>query len=198
MPKYKPATLAGVHLLEQPTGALGHCGSPMCCVSAQDSPREDPRTQFASHCSRTPRLALPCVLVSTTAQLQANSFVRGTHVRLVEDIPGYTSGSSGKIAVANGLAWTRYWVRFDDGKAIGHIDHKSLVRQRDYEEFLAARRQEELEAAEAAELAAAAVETTDADTASASDAGGRVQVNGVTIPQRLLDMSAAARKRLEP
>lgn len=137
------------------------------------------------------------MLVSTTAQLQANPFVRGTKVRLVEDIPGYAAGSSGKIAVANGFTWTRYWVRFDDGKAVGHIDHHSLVKQRDYDSFLVARQREEVEAAKAAEeAAAAAVEAPDTADAPAVGAGGQVQVNGVTIPQRLLDMSAAARQRL--
>lgn len=137
------------------------------------------------------------MLVPTTLQLQANPFVRGAKVRLVEDIPGYPAGSSGKIAVANGFTWTRYWVRFDDGRAVGHIDHHSLVGQRDYDEFLAARQREEVEAARAAEEAAtAAVEAPDAADAPAVGAGGQVQVNGVTIPQRLLDMSAAARQRL--
>lgn len=123
--------------------------------------------------------------------------MRGTKVRLVEDIPGYAAGSTGKIAVANGFSWTRYWVRFDDGTAVGHIDHHSLVKQRDYDEFLLARQREEVEAAEAAEqAAAAAVESAVTDDAPAVGAGGQVQVNGVTIPQRLLDMSAAARTRL--
>ena len=152
---------------------------------------------MVAHCSRTPRIALPCVLVSTTAQLQANPFVRGTKVRLVEDIPGYAAGSNGKIAVANGFAWTRYWVRFDDGQAVGHIDHSFLVKRRDYDEFLVARQREEVEAAKAAEQpATAATEATDTAAAPAVGAGGQVQVNGVSIPQRLLDMSAAARQRL--
>jgi len=137
------------------------------------------------------------VLVPTTAQLQANPFVRGTKVRLVEDIPGYAAGSTGKIAVANGFSWTRYWVRFDDGTAVGHVDHHCLVKQRDYDDFLVARQREEVEAAEAAERAAeAAAEAPDTADTPAVNAGGQVQVNGVTIPQRLLDMSAAARKRL--
>ena len=126
--------------------------------------------------------------------------MRGTKVRLVDDIPGYPAGSTGKIAVANGFAWTRYWVRFDDGTAVGHVDHHALVRPRDYDEFLSAREREELEAVESAEQAAkASAEASDpAETAAvgAGASGGAVQVNGVTIPQRLLDMSAAARQRL--
>lgn len=137
--------------------------------------------------------------VMNSEQFQAKPFVRGTKVRLVEDIVGYPAGSNGTIALANGFAWTRYWVRFDDGKAVGHIDHSSLVKRRDYEQFLEARQHEMAKAAEEAELAAAA-EAEAADTAtdetSASAGSGQVVVNGVVIPQRLLDMSAAARKRL--
>ncbi|MCY4494174.1 MAG: hypothetical protein OXB92_09995 [Acidimicrobiaceae bacterium] len=121
-------------------------------------------------------------------------------MRLVDDIPGYPAGSTGKIAVANGFAWTRYWVRFDDGTAVGHVDHHCLVERRDYEEFLSAREREELEAVEAAAQAAKAVaeapDASDTPAVGAGAPGGAVEVNGVTIPQRLLDMSAAARQRL--
>lgn len=139
--------------------------------------------------------------MGSTAQLQANPLVRGTRVRLVDDIPGYPAGSSGKIAVANGFAWTRYWVRFDDGRAVGHVDHHALVRRRDYDEFLSARRREEQEALqEAARATAAAADTASGEPAAGAvpsgAPSGAVQVNGVTIPQRLLDMSAAARRRL--
>ena len=92
----------------------------------------------------------------TTAELQAGPFKRGTKVRLVDDIPGYPAGTEGKVAVANGFEWFRYWVRFPDGKAVGHIDHKSLVKRKDYDEFLVAREREAVEAEKAAEEAAAA------------------------------------------
>ncbi len=133
----------------------------------------------------------------TTAELQANPLKRGTKVRLVDDIPGYPAGSKGKVAVANGFAWQRYWVRFADGESVGHIDHSSLVRAKDYDRFLVQRERETIEAEAAAEAAAAAADAGGDDAAAGSAAaGGGVQVNGVTIPQRLLDMSAAARARL--
>jgi len=136
--------------------------------------------------------------VSSTTELQAKPFVRGTKVRLVEDIAGYRAGSCGKIAVANGFTWKRYWVRFDDGKAVGHIDHHALVKRGDYDAFVLARGREEVEATKVAEAALAeAQDATPTDSAAVgSGATGLVQVNGVTIPQRLLDMSSAARKRL--
>lgn len=134
---------------------------------------------------------------ATTAELQASPFKRGAKVRLVDDIPGYPAGSKGKVAVANGFAWQRYWVRFADGESVGHIDHGSLVKAKDYDRFLVQRDREAIEAEKAAEAAASAPDGgDDADAGGGAAAGGSVEVNGVTIPQRLLDMSAAARTRL--
>jgi hypothetical protein len=132
----------------------------------------------------------------STAEIQGNSFKRGTKVRLVDDILGYPAGSSGKVAVANGFTWLRYWVRFTDGESIGHIDHGSLVKAKDYDRYLVQRDREAAEAAAAAEADAA----EDAGSEDSGDGGavaaGAVVVNGVAIPQRLLDMSVAARIRL--
>ena len=135
---------------------------------------------------------------ATTAELQANPFTRGTKVRLVDDIPGYPAGSKGKVAVANGFSWHRYWVRFADGGSVGHIDHGLLVKAKDYDRFLVQREREAVEAEAAAEAAAAAGELGEGESADggATASGGSVEVNGVSIPQRLLDMSAAARTRL--
>ena len=133
----------------------------------------------------------------STAELQAAPFKRGTKVRLVDDIPGYPAGTEGKVAVANGFEWIRYWIRFPDGKAVGHIDHHCLVKRKDYDAFLVAREREAIEAEAAAEAAAsAAAEAGESGGGGEAAAGGSVVVNGVTVPQRLLDMSAAARARL--
>ena len=135
----------------------------------------------------------------TTAELQANTFKRGTKVRLVDDVPGYPTGSRGRIAVANGFAWQRYWVRFADGNSVGHIDHASLVKAKDYERFLARRDREAIEAEEVAMPAAGQAEAGADDAgggAGAAAASGGAEVNGVMIPRRLLEMSAAARARL--
>ena len=90
----------------------------------------------------------------TTAELQGRTYKRGEKVRLLDDIPGYPAGSIGKIGVANGMTWKRYWVRFPDGNAVGHVDHGLLVRAKDYDQFLVARDREAIEAEKAAELAA--------------------------------------------
>lgn len=134
--------------------------------------------------------------MTSTAELQANTLVRGTKVKLVEEVAGYPAGSKGKVALANGFTWKRYWVRFEDGKLIGHIDHNSLIKHRDFDKFTKAKQRQEAQAAIDAEAEAQAASQAETDEPAAQAKSGQVVVNGVVIPQRLLDMSAAARKRL--
>jgi hypothetical protein len=131
----------------------------------------------------------------TTEEMQATPYKRGTKVRLLEDIPGHPAGSEGKVAVANGFTWLRYWVRFADGTSVGHIDHHNLVRAKDYERFLVQREVEAEQAARATEEAATAAESGGGDGAAAGGGGDPV-VNGVTVPGYLIERSAAARTRL--
>ena len=66
----------------------------------------------------------------STAEIQAATYKRGTKVRLVDDIPGYPAGSQGKVALANGMTWKRYWVRFPDGNAIGHMGRLLIIPEK--------------------------------------------------------------------
>lgn len=133
---------------------------------------------------------------ATTAEMQARTLVRGEKVRLVADRPGLPAGAEGKVAMANGFAWRRYWVRFDDGPVVGHIDHGDLVRARDYDGFLVAR-DREAEQAAAAEAMAATAGTAEADMGAIAAGGtGETVVNGVAVPAYLLQRSADARTRL--
>jgi len=135
----------------------------------------------------------------STAQLQARTLKRGERVRLVAGLPGVPEGTEGKVAMANGFTWNRYWVRLVDGRVVGHIDHGDLVRTRDYERFLVARDREAVEAELAAQRAAEAAEAApeEADGADGGDSGaGEAVVNGVAVPAYLLQRSADARTRL--
>ena len=136
----------------------------------------------------------------STAQLQARTLKRGERVRLVAGLPGVPEGSEGKVAMANGFTWNRYWVRLVDGRVVGHIDHGDLVRTRDYERFLVARDREAVEAEIAAQQAAdaAADPAAGAAEAEAADGGGTGEavVNGVAVPAYLIQRSADARTRL--
>mgnify|MGYP001028082789 FL=1 len=148
--------------------------------------------------AQPPSSTLDSEAVPTTAELQGRTYKRGEKVRLLEDIPGYPAGSTGKISVANGLTWKRYWVRFADGNAVGHVGHDLLVRAKEYEKFLVARDREVIEAEKAAELAASGA-AADSDAGGGSDTAGPgagIEINGVFIEQSWLDKSAAARARL--
>ena len=149
-------------------------------------------------------VTLPCALMPpktyTTAQLQARTLKRGERVRLVADLPGVPEGSEGKVAMANGFTWNRYWVRLVDGRVIGHIDHGDLVRTKDYQRFLVARDREADEAATAAQRAADAEADAPVEAAGSDGAAGggtaEAVVNGVAVPAYLLQRSADARSRL--
>ena len=136
----------------------------------------------------------------STAQLQARTLKRGERVRLVAGLPGVPEGTEGKVAMANGFTWNRYWVRLVDGRVVGHIDHGDLVRTKDYERFLVARDREAVEAELAAQRAAEAADgASDASdgTEAAGDGGtDEAVVNGVAVPAYLLQRSADARTRL--
>ena len=135
----------------------------------------------------------------TTAQLQARTLKRGERVRLVSERPGVAEGTQGKVAMANGFTWNRYWVRLVDGRVVGHIDHGDLVRTKDYERYLVARDREADEAERAAQEATETAATPSAGgtaEASADDAPSEAVVNGVTVPAYLIERSADARTRL--
>ncbi len=134
----------------------------------------------------------------TTTQLQARTLKRGQKVKLVTDLPGVSAGAEGKVAMANGFAWYRYWVRFADGKVVGHIDHHDLVRAKDFERFLVARQREAEQAEKAALATGPSTDEPAADTGAAAAGAGSSEavVNGVTVPAYLLKRSADARTRL--
>ncbi len=135
--------------------------------------------------------------VLTTAQMQARTLKRGQRIRLVSELPGVPAGTEGKVAMANGFTWNRYWVRLVDGRVVGHVDHGDLVRAKDYDRYLVARdREAELAALAAAEAAEADPQDAPAGGAGADGGSGDAVVNGVTVPAYLLQRSADARARL--
>lgn len=123
-----------------------------------------------------------------------------TKVRSVIDLPNVPKFSNGKIELANGVSWIRYWVRFENGEALGHISHGDVIPVKFWPQYLVQKEQAEIDAAAAEARAAAAAEagvSAGADgSGSAAAAGGGAEVNGVSIPPHLLERSASARTRL--
>ena len=109
----------------------------------------------------------------------------GAKVRATTDLPGVPQGTSGKVAMSNGITWKRYWVRFENGELLSHVDHDKIVLSRAWDQYFL-----EKEAA-----AAAAVSGTSGSDSGGSD-GGQAADNAFGVPQYLLDRSKAALERL--
>ena len=103
------------------------------------------------------------------------------------NLPGVPEGTPGKVRVANGFAWYRYWVNFENGVELGHVDHGSLVRAGDWVRFQVERAETSLQVNEE-------VDNPDADD---SDNGDETAENRFGVPEYLLERSRKARVRLK-
>tara|TARA_B100001758_G_C17905133_1_gene350674 strand:- start:13 stop:396 length:384 start_codon:yes stop_codon:yes gene_type:complete len=103
------------------------------------------------------------------------------------DLKGVPEGTNGKVMLSNGLDWVRYWVKFENGVEMGSLHRNKLVSAEDWDLYL-----EERE-----DGALPLEETTDSadEESSTTGSGGGVEVNGVLVPQLLLDRSQAALER---
>ena len=103
------------------------------------------------------------------------------------DLKGVPEGTSGKVMLSNGLDWVRYWVKFENGVEMGSLHRNKLVSAEDWNLYL-----EERE-----DGALTLEETTDSadEESSSAGSGGGVEVNGVLVPQLLLDRTQAALER---
>ena len=110
-------------------------------------------------------------------------------VRAAVDLKGVPEGTSGTIILSNGLDWIRYWVSFENGIEIGSLHRDKLVRASEWDEYLIRRDSSDEELTETSEV----VDTE--DTSQATSTGGDVEVNGVIVPQLLLDRTQAALER---
>ena len=102
------------------------------------------------------------------------------------DLPGVPEGTLGKVRVANGFAWYRYWVDFENGVELGHVDHGNLVRAGDWVRFQVERADASLQASE---------EVDHADSNDGDD-GGETGENRFGVPEYILERSREARARL--
>src|SRR3954447_17598810 len=104
---------------------------------------------------------------------------KGDKVVASADLRGVPAGTEGRIALVNGLTWVRYWVRFDNGVAIGSVNRSHLATPEEWERKL-----------NGTDEAAAAPEAEAAGSDGAGDGGGGGGVttpNGAVVPQKLID-----------
>lgn len=119
---------------------------------------------------------------------------RKDRVRAAVALRGVPEGTKGRVMVANGFTWPRYWVSFDNGVDMGSLGRDKLVPDAEWKSFLKEREAAEKRALEAPDEAEAAA--SDGDGAAAGGgSGGGATVNGVAIPQLLLDRTQAALQR---
>lgn len=120
---------------------------------------------------------------------------RRSKVRAFTPLPGVPEGTPGKVALVNGWdPWIRYHVMFDNGVSIGSLNREHLVPAKQYDEMVEKRRRAfESGAFDPVEETAAA---ESGGGEAAAGGGGDAVVNGVSIPQHLIERSAAARQRL--
>ena len=123
-------------------------------------------------------------------RLAPDVFKRNETVKTLDQLPGVPAGTSGRVYLVDGFAWTRYRVLFSNGVDVGTLDGSTLARPRDFDAAL----ERHVRAAEAAEAAETA-EVADDGAAAAGGAADKT-VNGVVVPALLLDRSKRARERL--
>ena len=102
------------------------------------------------------------------------------------DLPGVPEGTLGKVRVANGFAWYRYWVDFENGVELGHVDHGNLVRAGDWVRFQVERTEASLQVSEE-------VDDPDGDN---DDNGDEAAENRFGVPEYILERSRVARAHL--
>lgn len=80
-------------------------------------------------------------------------FHRRDKVVAVTELPGVPVGTEGVVYYEAGMRWFRYYVAFANGVELGSVDGNDLVKVREWQEQVQARRREELLAAREARQA---------------------------------------------
>ena len=110
-------------------------------------------------------------------------------VKAAINLRGVPEGTTGQVILSNGLDWVRYWVAFDNGVEVGSLHRDKLIREDEWDDYLLKREQTLQKAENETEL------TDDSEEPPSSSGSGGVEVNGVLVPQLLLDRTQAALER---
>jgi hypothetical protein len=112
---------------------------------------------------------------------------KNQEVKAATDLKGVPEGTQGRIMLSNGLSWIRYWVKFDNGIEMGSLHRDKLVRVDEWDRYLQDRESGVL----VPETVAKGLDEDNTGDASS----GEVEVNGVMVPQLLLDRTKSALER---
>tara|TARA_Y100000992_G_scaffold253625_1_gene186300 strand:+ start:2309 stop:2704 length:396 start_codon:yes stop_codon:yes gene_type:complete len=110
-------------------------------------------------------------------------------VKAAINLRGVPEGTTGQVILSNGLDWVRYWVAFDNGVEVGSLHRDKLIREDEWDDYLLKRERTLQKAENETEL------TDDSEEPPSSSGSGGVEVNGVLVPQLLLDRTQAALER---
>lgn len=115
---------------------------------------------------------------------------KGDKVVASVDLRGVPEGTKGKVALVEGLSWVRYWVRFDNGTAIGSVNRSHLATPEEWTRKLSGVADDDTEPDAAV--------SSEAEGGAGDGAGGDgvVTANGALVSQKLIDRAKAARARL--
>lgn len=138
--------------------------------------------------------AIVCRMAKKVLELDT-PFRTGERVVATRPLRGAPIGTIGKVRLVNGLSdynggktWLRYWVRFEDGKLLGQIDHNDLVRPIHVHAWQE-RENQRLEEANRPPV-------EEAPASESSDGGSGEGGIASLIPAALLERSRAAKARL--
>ena len=111
-------------------------------------------------------------------------------VKAAINLRGVPEGTMGRVILSSGLDWVRYWVAFENGVELGSLHRDKLVREAEWDAYLVQRERSQ----EIAESDSEGQDSSEGSDSPSSVSGG-VEVNGVLVPQLLLDRSKAALER---
>ena len=112
-------------------------------------------------------------------------------VKAAINLRGVPEGTMGRVILSSGLDWVRYWVAFENGVESGSLHRDKLVREAEWDAYLVQRERSQ----EIAESDSEGQDSSGGSDSPSSGSGG-VEVNGVLVPQLLLDRTKAALERL--
>ena len=112
-------------------------------------------------------------------------------VKAAINLRGVPEGTMGRVILSSGLDWVRYWVAFENGVEIGSLHRDKLVREAEWDAYLVQRERSQ----EIVESDSEGQDNSEGPDSPSSGSGG-VEVNGVLVPQLLLDRTKAALERL--
>jgi len=112
-------------------------------------------------------------------------------VKAAINLRGVPEGTMGRVILSSGLDWVRYWVAFENGVELGSLHRDKLVREAEWDAYLVQRERSQ----EIAESDSEGQDSSGGSDSPSSGSGG-VEVNGVLVPQLLLDRTKAALERL--